>query len=77
MTDQVSSYTIQIDNLITEGVCNNFSLTEIKKLINDRLKIAKDIDNRSKPRKKPKKNSKYLRPAMWISDSSDDNYNGT
>jgi hypothetical protein len=71
MTESVTSYSIQIDNLITEGMCNNFSLTEIKKLINERLKIAKDIDNRTNPRKKPKKNSKYLRPAMWISDSSD------
>ena len=77
MTDSMTSFTIKIDNLITEGICDNYSLMEIKKLINERLKIAENIDKRTKSKRKSKKNSKYLRPAMWISDSSDDDYKGT
>ena len=69
MSDIQDSIKNKIDNIISEGISNDLTFQEIKSIFNNRFKIAKNTENR--PKKKKAKNS-YLRPAMWISDSSND-----
>lgn len=69
MSEIEYSLGLKIDDIISEGISNNLSYKEIKSIFNARFKKAKDIEKR--PNKKKKRNT-YLRPALWISDSSND-----
>ena len=64
------SIEIKFENLISEARSENISLADIKLIFNNKFKSLKSVEDRSKKRKSKKQS--YLRPALWISDSSND-----
>ena len=69
MDENISKYSNQFESVIQDGLNDGISLTKLKTMFNQIHKTIKDTNIR--PQIKYKKKTKYIRPAIWISDSSD------
>ena len=54
----------KLDDIISYALKNDIKITEIKKLLSEKMRSIK------KPTKRRKKQT-WIRPVMWISESSD------
>lgn len=54
----------KLDDIISYALKNNIKITEIKNLLSEKMRCVK------KPTKRRKKQT-WMRPIMWISESSD------